>query len=97
MRALAGFATLVVAAIAALFAVNNLKPIELDFWPLPDTVSAPLWLVLYAGIAAGLLIGRVSLWPRHLRLKSELRRQSKRLAVAQKDLESRAPDRSLAA
>lgn len=46
-----------VALVIALFAVSNRAVVALALWPLPDTLDAPLYLVVLAAVLVGFILG----------------------------------------
>ena len=46
-----------VALVISLFAVSNRAPVAMALWPLPDTVEAPLYLVVLAAVLLGFVWG----------------------------------------
>ncbi len=58
---------LLIAAVAAAyliaFAVQNRDAVEVVVWPGVVPIAAPAWGVVLAAVVAGLLPGRVAVWP----------------------------------
>ncbi len=48
---------LLIALIASLFAVENMQEISIGIFPIESTLSAPVYLVVLAPLAAGLIVG----------------------------------------
>jgi putative membrane protein len=76
-----------VAVLVIVFSVSNRTSTPVDFWPLPYSVTLPLFSVvlgsLLVGFCLGGLVGWISNWGR----RREARRQSRELAVARRELE----------
>lgn len=78
-RFFAWLLALPVLAGAILFALANHGTLALDFWPLPYTVSAPIFLVLFGAILAGFIAGGIVAWFTGRKRRAEARRQAKEL------------------
>ncbi len=62
-----------IGAVLILFAVSNRTPVTLGLWPFTTQISAPPWLILFAGIFIGLIVaGLVTGW---IRLKGFVARR----------------------
>lgn len=44
-------------ALLVLFAINNRGMVEISVWPLPYSVSAPLYLIILGAVAVGVFLG----------------------------------------
>jgi uncharacterized integral membrane protein len=94
---------LIVMVALILFAVSNRESVSLALWPLPFLVDLPLYLLCFASVVAGGLIGLFAAWVAGRRGRRELRLRRRRieslereLAVTQSQLpESDAPGREL--
>lgn len=62
LKTLRRLIVLVLLAVAVLFALVNRAPVELSVWPLPYTVTAPLFLVILMVLLVGILIGAAMSW-----------------------------------
>jgi lysylphosphatidylglycerol synthetase-like protein (DUF2156 family) len=49
-------------ALAVLFALSNREFVELALWPVPFTLSAPVYLVALGGLAVGFFAGGLVAW-----------------------------------
>ena len=49
-------------ALAVLFALSNRGSVELSIWPLPFSLSAPVYLVALGGLAVGFFAGGIVAW-----------------------------------
>ncbi len=60
------FVVWIIAAIlglaALLFAVANRQQVALGFWPLPDQLELPLFLVVLLALVGGFVIGWIAEW-----------------------------------
>ena len=57
MRLLGWLIGIPFALVIALFAVSNRAIVALALWPLPDTLEAPLYLVLLLALLTGFILG----------------------------------------
>jgi uncharacterized integral membrane protein len=89
-----------VAIVAVLFAVANRGPLTLSLDPLAReapaiTLTLPIFVVIFAALMAGVLIGGIATWlrqGRHRKAARENRRECERLeAEARRLREARAP------
>jgi uncharacterized integral membrane protein len=94
MRIIAWLVGVPLAVIVVLFAVSNREPVEIGFWPLPERIVAPAYLIGLVPLALGLLlgaglagIGTVHARYRHRRAARTIRELERRMA----ELLSRAP------
>lgn len=62
MKLLSWSFLIMVAALAAAFAVSNRQAVGLDLWPLPLTVQAPVYLLALGGFTAGFFVGGFIFW-----------------------------------
>lgn len=100
MRLLSWLVSLPVALAAVLFAISNRESVTLALWPLPFTVTAPVYLAALLALLAGFLAGGAVVWfgqhgerwragrlaRRVSRLEEELRQAKQRAATAEKRL-----------
>ncbi len=66
---------------AVIFALSNGQVVDLRFWPFSEILSLRLCLIVLAALAIGLILGRMSLWPKHQKVKVAYRRAEKQLAA----------------
>jgi len=62
VRSIGRFVVALLVGIAVVFAVVNRAPVTLNLWPLPYTADAPLYLMLIATLALGVIAGGVAAW-----------------------------------
>ncbi len=86
MRGVSWIAILGVAIILGLFAASNREAVSLGLWPLPFLVGLPLYLVVFAAIIAGFLVGAVTAWAAGARRRRELRRCRRRNEALAREL-----------
>jgi uncharacterized integral membrane protein len=86
MRRFAWIVTLPVSVIVIVFAVMNRQPVELDVWPLPWNVSAPLFLLTLGLVLFGFLLGVVVMWFTGGKQRRRLRALKRELDDARIDL-----------
>jgi lipopolysaccharide assembly protein A len=78
MRLLYWIAILGVAIILAVFAVSNREAASLALWPLPFVVGLPLYLMVFAAVLAGFVVGVLTAWMAGAQRRRELRRCRRR-------------------
>jgi lipopolysaccharide assembly protein A len=86
MRLIYWIALLGVAIILAVFAVSNREAASLALWPLPFVVGLPLYLMVFAAVLAGFLIGVLTAWVGGARRRGELRRCRRRNEALTREL-----------
>ena len=86
MRGLFWAGTGIIALLAAVFAASNRQDVELGFWPLPDLLPLPLYLVVLLALGAGFLAGRLTGWAMHQPVRSERRQQKRRIETLEAEL-----------
>ena len=86
MKLLFWATVLVVAALAALFAVSNRETVSLALWPFPFLVELPLYLAVLASLLLGFVLGQLAGWMGAGRLRRELRRAGRRIAALEREL-----------
>lgn len=72
---LAGVALVLVAINVS---ISNSERMHLRFWPFDETLSLPVWLILFGALSIGLVAGSAIVWPQLIagRLRNrQLRRQ----------------------
>jgi lipopolysaccharide assembly protein A len=89
--------TLAAAAVLICFAVSNRGSASLEFWPLPFILDLPLYLVVFAALLGGFVVGVISGWITGGGTRRQLRHHRRRidalereLAAAQSQLDDRA-------
>ena len=63
MRVVYWTAILGLAIILGVFAVSNREAVSLALWPLPFVVGLPLYLMVFATVLAGFLVGALTTCP----------------------------------
>ena len=86
MKLLFWATVLVIAAVAALFAVSNRETVSLALWPFPFLVELPLYLAVLASLLLGFVLGQAAGWIGAGRLRRELRRAGRRIAALEREL-----------
>jgi lipopolysaccharide assembly protein A len=79
-------AILGLAIILGLFAASNREAVSLGLWPLPFLVGLPLYLVVFAAVIAGFLVGALTTWAAGARRRRELRRCRRRNEALAREL-----------
>jgi uncharacterized integral membrane protein len=67
-----------VTVVAVLFAVINRHNVLVDLWPLPWEVQLPLYLLVLAALAIGLVIGGVLVWLSGSSVRGRARKEGRR-------------------
>ncbi len=78
MRLFHWLVTAPVALVLIVFAVTNRDAITLNFWPLPVTLQAPVYLIVFLALLAGFLIGELVAWINGRRWRREARHSARR-------------------
>lgn len=69
-----------VALALAIFAIANRGQVDIDLWPLPQSIGVPLYAAVFGAALVGFLIGAVvtwySAWTHRLRARRALRRDA---------------------
>ncbi len=86
MRVVYWTAILGVAIILGVFAVSNREAASLALWPLPFVVGLPLYLMVFAAVLAGFLVGVLTAWMGGARRRRELRRCRRRNEALAREL-----------
>jgi putative membrane protein len=86
MRAVYWTVILAVTAVLSLFAASNRETVSLGLWPLPFLVGAPLYLVVFAAVVAGFLIGALAVWIGGSHRRGERRRCRRRNEALSREL-----------
>ena len=86
MKAVYWALTLVAAALLIPFALSNRESVSLGFWPVPFLVDLPLYLLVLSLLLAGFVIGATAAWIAGRRIRRELRRRRRRVAMLEREL-----------
>jgi uncharacterized integral membrane protein len=78
--------TLLVAALLVIFAVSNRQAVEVDFWPLPLTISTWLFVVVLLAALIGFLIGEFVAWVGGRRWRHEARLKQRQIEALEREL-----------
>ena len=89
MRTLFRLAMLIVALVLALFAISNRGTIALGFWPLPQLIELPLYLLILGTLLIGFVAGEVTAWFAARHWRREVRRSARRIATLERELAAR--------
>jgi putative membrane protein len=68
------------------FAVSNRASVALGLWPLPFIAEIPLYLLAFASLLLGFVIGELHAWIGRHRLKRELRRRAREIEALRREL-----------
>jgi len=72
--------------VAIVFAIVNRAPVTLSLWPFPFTLNIPLFVLILATLASGVLIGGVAAWSRGGRWRKRARADERRIAELEREL-----------
>lgn len=78
--------TLPVTLLVVLFSISNRHMVDLSLWPLPSSVTAPLFLVALFAMLAGFLVGGFVVWNGGRVFRRRAREAERREAVLEKEL-----------
>jgi uncharacterized integral membrane protein len=73
-------------AVAIVFAIVNRAPVRLNLWPFPFTINVPLFVLILATLALGVLIGGFAAWSRGGRWRRRARADERRIAELERAL-----------
>jgi lipopolysaccharide assembly protein A len=82
--------TILVAVAAAIFAVFNRTPVTVDCWPFP-MIELPLFVLVLGTLVVGFLVGRITAWASHLKVRRERSRLAKQIQVLAAEKERNKP------
>jgi uncharacterized integral membrane protein len=77
--------TLPVAVVAVLFAISNLDPIPVGFWPLAP-IDLPLYIVALGALLLGFLAGQLVAWINGRHWRREARKRQRRIDALEQEL-----------
>jgi uncharacterized integral membrane protein len=85
--------------VVVVFAVANRHMVDVSFWPMPYSHTAPLYAVLLAGIVIGVVLGGLAMWLSGRRRRVTLRHLRSRVSEYeyQEQQRRRAEDEAAAA
>lgn len=77
---------LIIGIVVVVFAVSNRGPVPIDLWPLPITLSIPLFIVVLAAVAVGFAGGAIVTWFSAGRVRQRARLARRQVTGMEKDL-----------
>jgi len=80
-----------VAAVCAAFAISNRPVVSLALWPLPFAIDLPLYLLVFAALLIGFVVGAVAAWLGGRHRRRELRRSRRRIGALEGELAASRP------
>lgn len=83
MKHLSWIITLPVTVVVLVFVLSNRQLVELDFWPLEMTMTAPLYLMLGLTLLFGFFLGGVAMWFSAGRSRKRARQAATKLREAE--------------
>ncbi len=83
MKHLSWIITLPVTVLVLVFVLSNREPVQLDFWPLEMTMTAPLYLMLLLSVLFGFLLGGAAMWVTAGRSRKRARQAAAKLREAE--------------
>ena len=72
--------------LVVLFALSNRQAIDLDIWPLPYTVTTPVYLALALAFLAGFLVGAAAMWLSDGRVRSKARERGREVKTLERKM-----------
>ncbi|CCG08815.1 lipopolysaccharide assembly protein LapA domain-containing protein [Pararhodospirillum photometricum] len=75
------------AALVAVFAVNNRAVAEVSLWPTPFTVDLPVYLLVLGALAVGLIAGAFMMWTNAVALRVRLHNRDLEIRSLKRDLD----------
>ena len=79
------------AAICAAFAISNRPVVALALWPLPFAIALPLYLLVFAALLIGFVVGAIAAWLGGRHRRRELRRSRRRIRALEGELAASQP------
>lgn len=86
MRRLSLVVTLPILIVAVVFSVTNRHAVPVRLWPLRLEVDLPLFLLVLAALALGMLAGALAAWLAAGRARGRARREHRRAELAEAEL-----------
>jgi uncharacterized integral membrane protein len=87
LRHLSWVVTVPLVLVVLSFAVSNRAGVPLTLWPLPGSIDLPVFLVGLLGVVAGFVAGGLVAWFSGRRHRGAARREARRAARLQQELE----------
>ena len=87
----------VVAIFCAAFAISNRFVISLALWPLPFAIDLPLYLLVFAALLMGFVMGVIAAWLGGRHRRRELRRSRRQIGALEGELATSQAQRGNAA
>jgi uncharacterized integral membrane protein len=84
------------ALVLIIFAVTNRDAVTLNFWPLPVTLHAPVYLIVLLALLAGFLIGELVAWINGRRWRREARHSARRVEELEREIAANTPAKDAA-
>jgi uncharacterized integral membrane protein len=81
----------VAAAICGTFAISNRDPVSLALWPLPFVVGLPLYLLAFAALLTGFVVGAIAVWIGGRHRRRRLRDCRRRITALERELAAAQP------
>jgi uncharacterized integral membrane protein len=75
----------IAAAFVVIFAAANREPVNLNLWPLPFVAEPPLYILLMAALAAGMIVGGIAAWMTGSRWRRRARKAEHEAKVLRAD------------
>jgi uncharacterized integral membrane protein len=82
--------TLPLIAVAVIFSIANRESVTLDLWPFELSLQLPLFVILLACIAFGLVVGGMATWLSAAPARRNARQARRRVAELERDRAARA-------
>jgi uncharacterized integral membrane protein len=75
-----------VTVVLVVFALANLQPVQVSFWPLPFAPGTRVFLVVLVALLLGFLAGEAVAWTGGRRWRREARQKAQRIAALEREL-----------
>ena len=90
MKRFSWILTLPLIAVAVIFSIANRESVTLDLWPFELSLQLPLFVILLACIAFGLVVGGMATWLSAAPARRNARQTRRRVAELERDRAARA-------
>jgi uncharacterized integral membrane protein len=83
LKHLSWIITLPITVLVLVFVLSNRQPVQLDFWPLEMTMTAPLYLLMALTLLFGFFLGGIAMWVTAGRSRRRAREAAAKLREAE--------------
>lgn len=86
MKLVRSFISLVVAALAILFALGNRNAVSVTYSPIHDPVTMPVFVLALSAVVIGFVAGGIIVWLNEASIRADRRQQRKIIRVLEEKL-----------